>query len=60
MQMVEFQQWLGFLLIMIIGMAGFWIFFFLLSILPYWIGGFLKDRMRERKEKKNNEEIAQA
>lgn len=52
MQMVEFQQWLGFLLIMSILTVGFWILFFLMSILPYWIFGALKEQAKDRKAAK--------
>lgn len=50
--MIQFDQWLGFLLIAVIGMAGFWIFMFLLSILPYWIMGYFKDLKKQKKAEK--------
>lgn len=53
--MIEFQQWLGFLLFCIIGMAGFWIMMFLLGILPYWIFGYFKDLKRQKKEAEQQE-----
>lgn len=53
--MIEFQQYLGFLLILIIGTAGFWIFFFLISILPYWILGHFKDLRKQKKAKQKQE-----
>lgn len=55
MEMVQFDQWLGFLLIAVIGTAGFWIFMFLLNILPYWIYGAIKNMIKENKEKKKQE-----
>lgn len=55
--MFEFQQWLGFLLFAIIGVAGFWIMIFLLGIIPYWIYGYFKDLKRQKKEEKENEAL---
>lgn len=53
--MIEFQQWLGFLLIAVIGLVGFWIFFFLISLLPYWIFGALKDHYKQKKAQNEQE-----
>lgn len=50
--MIEFQQWLGFLLFACIGLAGFWVFLFLLSILPYWIFGYFQDLRKQKKTEK--------
>lgn len=53
--MFEFDQFLGFLAFVIILLMGFWVMLFLVGILPYWIGGSLKEMMDERKEKKRLE-----
>ena len=53
--MFEFDQYLGFLAFVIILLMGFWVMLFLVGILPYWIGGSLKEMMDERKEKKRLE-----
>ncbi|MFZ0491349.1 MAG: hypothetical protein WBV11_10315 [Salegentibacter sp.] len=50
--MFEFDQFLGFMAIMIIATMGFWLMMFLVSILPYWIGGSLKEFYTEKKEAK--------
>ncbi|HET8854767.1 MAG TPA: hypothetical protein VFM60_02485 [Salinimicrobium sp.] len=53
--MFEFDQYLGFLVFLTILVMGFWVMIFLTSIIPYWIGGALMERMKERKEKKRLE-----
>ena len=53
--MFEFDQYLGFLAFLIILLMGFWLMIFLTAIIPYWIGGALKEMMDERKEKKRLE-----
>ncbi|MCH8533434.1 MAG: hypothetical protein LAT51_00065 [Flavobacteriaceae bacterium] len=53
--MFEFQQYLGFLAFLIILLIGFWLLIFLTAIIPYWIGGSLMERLKEGKEKKNEE-----
>ena len=53
--MFEFDQFLGFLAFMFIALMGFWLMLFLVSIVPYWIGGSVKEMMDERKEKKRLE-----
>ncbi len=50
--MFQFDQYLGFLAFLVILTMGFWLMMFLVSILPYWIGGSLMERYKERKEKK--------
>ncbi|TQD40132.1 hypothetical protein [Haloflavibacter putidus] len=52
--MFEFDQYIGFLIFMGIATIGFWLMIFLITfVVPYWIGGAVKDMIRERKEKKN-------
>tara|TARA_Y100000782_G_scaffold90301_1_gene98632 strand:- start:43 stop:264 length:222 start_codon:yes stop_codon:yes gene_type:complete len=53
--MFEFDQYLGFLAFLTIATMGFWLMIFLVSILPYWIGGAFVERMKEIREKKKLE-----
>lgn len=53
--MFEFDQFLGFLAFMIIGLIGFWVMIFLMAILPYWIGGNVKELIDEKREEKRLE-----
>lgn len=57
--MFEFDQYLGFLAIMIIVSIGFWLMFFLVGIIPYWIYGSTMEAYQERKERKRRE-VAEA
>lgn len=51
--MFTFSQYLGFLAFLIIFLMGFWLLLFLSALVPYWIGGALKERMQlKRAEKK--------
>ncbi|QAA80370.1 hypothetical protein EI546_00865 [Aequorivita sp. H23M31] len=52
--MFTFDQFLGFLAIMIVLTIGFWLMFFLVGILPYWIGGALKESWDEKRAAKRN------
>ncbi len=56
--MVQFDQWLGFIIIMIIATAGFWVFGFVLSLLPYWIIGHWRNRIKKNKAEKEEKELA--
>lgn len=56
--MFEFQQYLGFLLFLTILTIGFWLMIFLVSFLPYWIGGALFERYKERRAKKKQESLS--
>lgn len=47
--MFTFQQFLGFLLLMFILTAGFWLLFFLLGFLPYWVAGYFIDLKKQKK-----------
>lgn len=53
--MFDFDQYLGFLAFLTILTIGFWLMIFLVSIIPYWIGGALiesiKMKMQAKKEK---------
>ncbi|MCJ7756840.1 MAG: hypothetical protein MUP24_01735 [Gillisia sp.] len=58
--MFTFEQYLGFLAFLTILTIGFWLMFFLASILPYWIGGNIMESLKERKEKKRLEREAKS
>ncbi|PKP41619.1 MAG: hypothetical protein CVT96_06710 [Bacteroidetes bacterium HGW-Bacteroidetes-13] len=50
--MFTFDQYLGFLAFLGILTIGFWLMIFLASIIPYWIGGALLERLKEKKKAK--------
>ncbi|MCH2195034.1 hypothetical protein C8N46_103231 [Kordia periserrulae] len=53
--MFEFDQYLGFLAFLTILTIGFWLMILLLTfIVPYWVGGALKERFDEWKEAKKD------
>ncbi len=54
--MFDFSQYLGFLAFMAIITMGFWLMIFLISILPYWIGGNLYESWKLKREAKQKEE----
>ncbi|HEA29936.1 MAG TPA: hypothetical protein ENH91_08070 [Leeuwenhoekiella sp.] len=54
--MFEFDQYLGFLAFITILSIGFWLMFFLVGIIPYWIGGALTEEFKDRKRKKKLEQ----
>ena len=51
--MFDFDQYLGFLAFLTILTIGFWLMIFLVSIIPYWIGGALIGNMKLKREAKN-------
>lgn len=53
--MIEFQQWIGFVIFAFIGLAGVWVMLFLLGILPYWIMGYFKDLNKQKKAQREEE-----
>lgn len=53
--MFDFDQYLGFLVFLTIITMGFWLMIFLISIIPYWIGGILLERWKLRQEANKNE-----
>lgn len=53
--MIEFQQWIGFLIFAAIGLAGFWVMLFLIGIIPYWIAGYFKDLNKQKKAQREEE-----
>ncbi|MFD2725919.1 hypothetical protein [Hyunsoonleella rubra] len=56
--MFEFDQYLGFLAFLTILTIGFWLMIFLLTfVIPYWIGGSLIERLKERREEKKAQRL---
>lgn len=55
--MFTFEQYLGFLAFLAILTLGFWLMIFLVSILPYWIGGSLYERWKISREEKKKKEL---
>ncbi len=51
--MFDFDQYLGFLAFLTILTIGFWLMIFLVSIIPYWIGGALIENMKLKREAKS-------
>lgn len=52
--MFTFDQFLGFIVIMGVVTMGFWLLIFLVGLLPYWIGGAVKEQIDERRNAKRN------
>lgn len=50
--MFTFSEFLGFLAVMVIVTMGFWLLIFLVGLMPYWVGGAIRERMKEKKEAK--------
>ena len=55
--MFTFEQYLGFIVIMGVVTIGFWLMFFLVGILPYWIGGSLLESYKMKKEEKRKKQL---
>ena len=53
------EQYLGFLLFVVIFLIGFWLFCFLCMVIPYWLIGVIKERFKERKSTKNIDSSSQ-
>jgi len=54
--MFDFDQYLGFLAFLTILTIGFWLMIFLISFIPYWIGGALYENWKLKREAKRREE----
>lgn len=52
-----FNQFLGFLAVMVIVTIGFWLLIFLVGLLPYWIGGAVKELLQEKREAKEQKKL---
>jgi hypothetical protein len=48
--MFDFNQYLGFLAFLTILTIGFWLMFFLVSFIPYWIGGAVIEHFKLKSE----------
>ena len=55
--MFTFEQYLGFLAFLAILTMVFWLMIFLVSILPYWIGGALYENWKLKREAKRKNEM---
>ena len=49
--MFEFSQYLGFLAFLTILTIGFWLMIFLVSLIPYWIGGAAMEAIKYKGKK---------
>ena len=49
--MFEFDQYLGFLAFLTILTIGFWLMIFLVSIIPFWIGGAITEMIKYKGKK---------
>ena len=57
--MFEFDQYLGFLAFLTILTIGFWLMIFLITfVVPYWIGGNIMEKIKEKKAKRREEQEA--
>ena len=56
--MFDFDQYLGFLAFLTILTIGFWLMIFLISFIPYWIGGWCVESFKMRREAKRKEKEA--
>ncbi len=54
--MFDFDQYLGFLAFLTILTIGFWLMIFLVSFIPYWIGGALIEHFKLKGQKANDTE----
>lgn len=52
-----FNQFLGFLVVMVVVTIGFWLLIFLVGLVPYWIGGSVREIMKERQEAKEKKKL---
>ena len=51
--MFTFDQFLGFLAFLFILTLGFWLMiFFITFVIPYWIGGWTIERLKEKREER--------
>ncbi|MFP2994708.1 hypothetical protein ABN763_02310 [Spongiivirga sp. MCCC 1A20706] len=50
--MFEFDQYLGFLAFLTILTIGFWLMIFLVSFVPYWLGGAIIELIQEKREER--------
>ena len=48
---MEFDQYLGFLAILIVMTIGFWLMMFLVGFVSYWVGGATIELIKEKRAK---------
>jgi len=54
---MEFQQFIGFIIFLTVFTMGFWLLIFLLTfVVPYWISGYLKEEFKLKREAKKKKE----
>ncbi len=59
--LVEFDQYLGFLAFLTILTIGFWLMIFLITfVVPYWLTGNLIEMWKERREAKRAERLEES
>jgi hypothetical protein len=54
--MFDFNQYLGFLAFLTILTIGFWLMIFLVSFIPYWIGGAAIEQFKLKSKASNKSE----
>lgn len=52
-----FNQFLGFLAVMVIVTMGFWLLIFLVGLVPYWLGGSIRELLQEKREAKEKKKL---
>lgn len=52
-----FNQFLGFLAVMVIVTMGFWLLIFLVGLMPYWVGGAIRELLQEKREAKEKKKL---
>lgn len=55
--MFTFGQYLGFILFLSVLTLGFWLMFFLVSMVSYWVGGATIELIKEKRAKKRQQEL---
>ncbi len=52
---MEFQQFVGFIIFLSVFTMGFWLLIFLLTfVVPYWLVGYIKEEFKLKREAKKN------
>lgn len=55
--MFEFQQYIGFLIGLVVLLMGFWLMLFLVNVALYWAFGGAIDLLKEKRAMKKQEEV---
>ncbi len=54
-KIMEFQQFVGFIIFLSVFTMGFWLLIFLLTfVVPYWLVGYIKEEFKLKREAKKN------